>query len=207
MEEPSQQQLQEYESQLADVQELLKASTDDASLLTLQSDLQELINITRQTLNAAAGEEMTPSHQEETSTVAVAKAPPTDLAPQNVVESTSDTQEVDTQPATAEEPPKKKLKKMKEFEVPKHLIPLDTDSEAEKNRKRRAIKALKSKWREQKKGVEAEKKKNSWQSFQKKKKIKDKSIFSTTTDVDAKVGVVAASGRQLAESGQRKRHK
>jgi hypothetical protein len=55
------------------------------------------------------------------------------------------------------------------FQVPRHLvIDPDADSQAEQNRKRRAIKVLKNKWRIQKKEAEARSKQKSWQSFQKK---------------------------------------
>lgn len=114
---------------------------------------------------------------------------------------------------------KKKLKQTKEwmtkeFTIPSHLIPNDGDSEAERNRKRRAVKALKSKWREKKKELESDHKQQSWQSFQKKtsKRRNDQSIFSTTNhDNDpaastaTKVGVVSG-GRTMTEFGERKRH-
>jgi survival-of-motor-neuron-related-splicing factor 30 len=106
---------------------------------------------------------------------------------------------------------KKKSKKVKEFEVPAHLLIHEADTEAEKNRKRRAIKALKNKWRERKKEVETEMKQQSWQSFQqktlKKRKDENTSIFATQEgDHAAKVGVVSAS-RGMTEFGERKRHK
>jgi hypothetical protein len=122
----------------------------------------------------------------------------------------------------------------KEFEVPPHLIPNEGDSESDKNKKRRTIKALKSKWREKQKEMESEKKQQSWQSFQKKKSNSTSankergSIFSTADIGNSKVGVVAttsttpsnsnqsstflsvstaASGRQMTGFSERKRHK
>lgn len=122
----------------------------------------------------------------------------------------------ETEVLTQESQPNKKKKKTivpKEFVVPAHLQPNETDSKAEENRKKRAIKALKNQWRAQRKDQEANKKQKSWQDFQKKKKIgggsgggaATTSIFTTSTDEGAKVGVVG--GRQLTDFASRKRHK
>ena len=101
---------------------------------------------------------------------------------------------------------KKKKKKLKDFVLPDHLIPLDTDTEAERNKKRRTAKALKSKWREQKKQIESEQKQKSWQSFQKKtkKRGKDESIFSTQEGVADRVGVI--SKKQMTDNRKRQKH-
>ena len=100
---------------------------------------------------------------------------------------------------------KKKLKKVKDFEIPTHLQAVEGDSEAERNKKRRAVKRLKNEWRAKKKEFESEKKQQSWQNFNKKKKRKDKSIFATAEGAKGKVGVV--SGGSMTEFGARKRHK
>jgi survival-of-motor-neuron-related-splicing factor 30 len=211
-------QVREYETQLADVEALLHASPDDDSLLSLKSDLVELLTITKESISAETSEsaELSEAPVDTAADSSATWSHPTDNVPADVSlaaiasASASDTlkrpdEPVDTE-ATAEQPAKKKAKKIKDFEVPEHLVPLDTDTDPEKNRKRRAIKALKNKWRERKKEVESDKKQKSWQSFQKKKvKTKDKSMFSTQ-DGDAKVGVVSVSGRQLTEFGERKRH-
>jgi survival-of-motor-neuron-related-splicing factor 30 len=217
-------QVHEYETQLADVEALLQATPDDPSLVSLKSDLVELLAITKETISTEASESAV-SESAKLSEAPDADADfsdtwshPNDHIPANVAStaiasaSASDALKrpdgpIDTEAnAVAEQPPKKKAKKIKDFEVPEHLVPLDTDTDAEKNRKRRAIKTLKNKHRERKKEVESDKKQKSWQSFQKKKvKTKDKSMFSTQ-DGDAKVGVVSVSGRQLTEFGERKRH-
>jgi survival-of-motor-neuron-related-splicing factor 30 len=213
-------QLREYETQLADVENLLVESPDDPSLLSLQSDLLELIAITKSSIQPP-----TAAAASDTFDLALKAA---------VVQSALDDDENDKPPSapgasfvdtleeaatmayasvattTAKEVPKKKSKSTvkTEFEVPKHLIPLDTDTEAERNKKRRALKALKSKWRERQKETETTLKQKSWQNFQKKKKLDSKpSIFSTGNSTT--VGVVSAStgGRQLTEVGERKRHK
>jgi survival of motor neuron-related-splicing factor 30 len=228
-------QIQEYESQLLDVQALLEASPGDPALVSLQSDLIELLSLTRpQQLITAASmpttriETTTTSEQIMTSVsvfdkelaVAVGKSIGRDdeetfqvgdeqpisfadtmqeaaiEADQSVIPRTID---------TGREPPKKKSKTIKEeFEVPQHLIGLETDTDAERNKKQRALKALKSKWRESKKEIESANKQKSWQSFQKKNKVKSSSMFKTG---DAAVGVVSAAGRQLTDFAERKRHK
>ena len=103
---------------------------------------------------------------------------------------------------------KKSNKVSKEFVVPPHLKPLESDSKAEANRKKRAVKALKSQWKAQKKEQEATQKQKSWQSFQnkssKKKRVGD-SIFATSTDEGAKVGVVG--GRQMTDFAKRHKYK
>ncbi|KAL3803663.1 hypothetical protein HJC23_003717 [Cyclotella cryptica] len=117
---------------------------------------------------------------------------------------------------------KKKKKKKKEesemkFELPPHLIPLDSDTPAQKLKKQRTAKALKSKFREKQKELEADKKKNDWKSFAKGGKRKavggivGNSIFSTEEGVNAKVGVVSGGGTrkmtEFSEKGGNKRHK
>jgi hypothetical protein len=98
----------------------------------------------------------------------------------------------------------KKKKVKTEFEIPNHLEINESDTTAEKNKKKRAIKALKSKWKESVKEAESEQKQKSWQSFQKKRNVKGDSIFKTG---DTAVGVVSAAGRKLTDFEDRKRHK
>jgi survival of motor neuron-related-splicing factor 30 len=199
----------EYESQLADVRELLRASPDDPSLCSLQSDLEELIAVTRQSLvGSAVQADAAAPDLAETTAVATIRTLPTDFAAADESDLPGAKRLSESTSAAEDEPLTKKLKKIKDFEIPEHLVPLDTDTEAEKNRKRRAIKALKNKWREQKKNIEAEKKQKTWHSFQKKKsvKAKEKSMFSTQ-EGDTKVGVVSSSGRHMTDFGERKRNK
>jgi hypothetical protein len=176
--EASSNQISEYETQLADIQELLKASPDDAALLSLKTDLEELLDLTRASLAHALP---------ETESL---------LVTANAVESSILSPVQETIPEAVADT--KKLKKVKDFEVPEHLKPLETDSEQEKNKKYRAVKALKNKWRERRKEVESAKKQQSWQSFQtkKKRKLPADSIFATHD-----------GSRSMTEFGQRKRHK
>jgi len=103
----------------------------------------------------------------------------------------------------------KKQKKVKDFTLPSHLIPNDEDTDTERNKKRRAAKSLKDKWRHQRKEIESDNRQKSWQSFQKKtvgKRVDETgSIFATKEGVNDRVGVV--SKKQLTEFGARKRHK
>ena len=227
-------QIQEYESQLSDVEALLQASPDDPSLLSLKTDLIDLINITRQqaetpllatavaapetitngagsvsvfdrALEAAVGNSV---GREEQNVEAGTNENMKSFA-ETIIDASYDAEQstlpVSIDTVTGTEPAKKKQKIFKaEFEVPQHLIPLETDTEAERNKKQRALKALKSKWRESKKEMESANKQKSWQSFQKKTKVKSSSIFKTG---DSAVGVVSAAGRQLTDFASRSRHK
>lgn len=128
-----------------------------------------------------------------------------------------------TTTATKNPSEKKRKKKKKDedadtkFELPPHLIPLDSDTPAQKLKKQRTAKALKSKFREKQKEMEADKKKNDWKSFAKGGKRKavggivGSSIFSTEEGVNAKVGVVSGGGTrkmtEFSEKGGNKRHK
>jgi survival of motor neuron-related-splicing factor 30 len=236
-------QIQEYEAQLSDVDSLLQESFDDASLISLRTDLIDLINITRQqqqvepasadtrstiqgsieilsdttatapsmsmfdlALHAAVGKSV---GREEEEAVNNSITENTISFVDTIIEASNDADQ-STVPHTIEttdgiHSTKKKAKSFKaEFEVPQHLIPLETDTEGERNKKQRALKALKSKWRESKKEMESTNKQKSWQSFQKKAKTKSTSIFKTG---DSAVGVVSAAGRQLTDFASRKRHK
>ena len=121
--------------------------------------------------------------------------------------------------AKAEKKKKKKKKDVvpSEFEIPTHLQPLASDTDAERKKKTRAIKALKSKHREKTKEVETAQKQKSWQDFvsggKKKKKRKgvtgEGSIFATEDGVQARTGVIGGGGGRGTVSGfdDRKRHK
>ena len=130
-----------------------------------------------------------------------------------------------TAAGTTQQPPEKKKKKKKKkdeavldakFELPSHLVPLESDTPAQKIKKQRTAKALKSKFREKQKEAQHAKKQNDWKSFAtktgKRKKgggIGGSSIFSTEEGVDARVGVVSGGGRRTMTGFQdpNKRHK
>jgi hypothetical protein len=196
-------QLQEYENQLADIEELLQATPDDESLLALKNDIIELITLTK------AG----PSSEDHGDTEYPTRLTsyPAGSASQQDDDEVEAHKNANTSitaisiEVTQLPEKKKKLQNIKDFEIPAHLLPNENDSEAEKNKKWRAIKALKSKWREKRKEFDSSKKQQTWQNFQQKKKQKDKSIFATQDGENAKTGVI--SGGIMTEFGARKRHK
>lgn len=203
-------QLQEYQSQLADIEELLEDDPTDESLLKLKADLVELIALTQEEAGEPASEErptvLTVTEVIPTETVERLPLSDADGISQSQVDTaTTTTTETTTKPAWSVteavgavqgEPARKKLKKIKEFEIPAHLQILETDTEKEKNKKKRTLKSLRSKHREKQREYESLKKQQSWQSFNKKasKKSGTSSIFATQDGVHSKVGVVSAVG-------------
>lgn len=240
----TQEQIAEYESQLAGINELLNASPDDAALLELKRDMEELLALSKASLEGNQQQE--PSNYSSgisgSAAAPSASSPgtldddhlprglPTDITANafdvdpNVDSSYADNSFVeamqngtsaaaaalpdDTTPSDKKQS-KKKEHIIKDFTLPTYLVPNEADSEAERNKKRRAAKALKNKWRERKKEVESTNKQKTWQSFQKKTKRKGGeevgSIFATKDGVSDRVGVV--SKKQMTEFGSRKRHK
>lgn len=82
------------------------------------------------------------------------------------------------------------------FQVPSHLIPLESDTAAEQNRKRRTIKALKRQHKEKVKEVHATSKQQSWQQFSNKvsnKKGTTKTSSIWRTSETRGVGIVSAA--------------
>ena len=200
-------QLAEYEKQLADVNELLKNSPDDESLLSLKSDLEELVALARGSLVANVSRLEDPNQQdgngavEEPAQASTLAGSATDPGEREGSTLGDKNHEYHAPPAQADaassQPPKKKHKAIKEFVVPPHLVIRETDSEADVNRKKRTIKQLKRQHRASVKEIESEKKKSTWQNFQKKKKLgKDSSIFSTND-----------GERQKTAFNERTRHK
>lgn len=129
-------------------------------------------------------------------------------------------------PSTTSQPEKQKKKKKKKksddaavleakFELPSHLVPLESDTSAQKLKKHRTAKALKSKFRAKQKEAEHAKKQNDWKSFATKGKKKRKgvvgggSMFSTEEGVNARVGVISGGGgrKMTGFADPNKRHK
>ena len=209
--------LDDYKSQLVDIELLLAEAPEDESLLKLKSDLVELIKLTEEQEGEAGndnveggnvvGSQIEDSHggKRQCDSSAAHDAEEEDKVPlstgsQN--ETSVDTQEQDeSKSASTAAKPKMSLKKSKKilskpFEIPTHLIPLDSDTDAEKKRKKRAAKALKTQYKATQKSVESEVKQQSWQSFNSKKKKKRKggeSIFKTEDGIGARVGVISGS--------------
>ena len=239
----SSEQLQEYQSQLQDIEALLEDDPTDESLLKLKSDLVELIALTMEDVAEqpdGASEIIitTLPHSPSVAVTACANDTTTESAVDvNGTQQQEQHGEVNTTTTTIlasemsgvvqdneegvlfgaavtaaapavspAEPQRKKLKKLKEFEIPAHLQILETDTEKEKNKKKRTLKSLKSKHREKQREYESTKKQQSWQSFTKKTKKSNDSIFATHDGVNSKVGVVSG-GSGMTEFQERKRHK
>ena len=221
--------MEEQQQQLVEIDQLLQDSPDDPSLLALRVDLLELIAVTSGEkalkINEAAS---TLSENEVTSSNEVLERQSLDeghisgwstadsskskrpLEDDNLTGNDHETDGAGHEPQTQQRPPKKKKKASalttKEFVLPSHLQPDENDNKAEANRKKRAIKVLKNQWRTQRKEQEANQKQRSWQDFQKRAKSNSSnSMFATSTDAYAKVGVVG--GRNMTDFASRKRHK
>lgn len=215
----AQQQLSEYESQLAEITALLEVSPNDESLLALRNDLEELLQLTRSNLKGETQEQEQQQEQQQEQKLPQetqepshpANPPSSQTEKETSIPNNVPLAAAQTVPATAVEETKKtskKKKKIKDFVVPPHLIATEEDSEQEKNRKRRALKVLKNKWRHEKKEVESANRQKSWQSFQKKTSNKrggGDSIFSTKEGVNDRVGVI--SRKEMTGFSARKRHK
>ncbi|EQC34183.1 hypothetical protein SDRG_08390 [Saprolegnia diclina VS20] len=113
--------------------------------------------------------------------------------------------------------PQDKADDNKLIAIPAHLAILPTDSEAEKERKRKRIKAIKSLNRQ--KSIEAERntKKNDWAKFTQKQgkkrvlgamsSIKKTSIFASPATVDGRVGVIGSDQKMTQFDDTRKKFK
>jgi len=192
---------------LDDVEALLEDSPQDESFLKLKDDLLELIALTKQETEGSGGPSSLSSSQIATS------------AQDHNHNTVKDQSNTETEPASAAPTPallkldKKTEKKLKKpFEIPENLLPLESDTEAQRNKKKRAVKKLKSQYRAVKKDYESTKKQSAWLDFSKKKRKKGEgdSIFKTDDD-GGKVGVVTASASTSVSvpdpaSSKRQRH-
>lgn len=213
-------QLAEYESQLADVNEMLSADPNEESLLKLRDDLTELIALTKSELSGGGtsqheAAEKPPSVPEKESAVEEGPAQAYLSSTQSTGEATETNASVSAAAVTKKKKKSKGTSVAETFEIPDHLKPLPSDTDAERKRKSRTVKALKSKWRERKKEAEGIEKQKSWQDFMGKKKKKggskrERSIFATEEGVNAKVGVISGTSGvrgNMTEFDGKKRHK
>ncbi|KAJ1460267.1 hypothetical protein M885DRAFT_510087 [Pelagophyceae sp. CCMP2097] len=104
------------------------------------------------------------------------------------------------------------------YRIPEHLRLQSTDTDADKLRKRRKVKALKQKVKTKEQDEARDSSRNSWQSFNTKgakRKVpgtmkampgRKESIFASPTSVDGKVGVTG-SGSGVTEFGVRQKFK
>lgn len=101
-------------------------------------------------------------------------------------------------------------------EIPENLKILPTDTEAQKKKKKKRIKGIKSKNRFTKMAIAQRSKMNSWQNFQTKTKgrkpkgtlvgLRKESIFRSPDTVDGKVGVTG-SGKGMTDFSNRKKYR
>ena len=191
--------LEEYQSQLLDIETLLADAPEDESLLTLKSDLLELIQLT-------AGQDTTTTTTTNSTTTRTRNVTEQEYGDAN--DNTDSLEKMTSESATATSAAAAataadKPKKQKKFEIPEHLLPLESDTEAQRNKKKRTVKTLKSKHNAAQKEYESSKKQSAWLDFSKKKRKKGKtagdSIFKTA-DGDGKVGVVNAASSASASA-------
>ena len=197
--------LEELETQLNEIQQLLSITPNDDGLIQLENDLKELIQLTSSTGAEVEtnSDQPTPNDNQEDVTITTTEP---DMDTTNVTTNHEEndakkevlsTKKKEEGEETNNNKKKKKKKKTKQhlsnFEVPSHLVPHDTDTPAEASRKKRTLKTLKNKWREQKKAQESHMKQQSWKDFQKSKSSSTttRSMFSSSTS--GKVGVVQAT--------------
>lgn len=174
--------IEEYESQLADIEMLLEESPGDDSLLKLKSDLLELIKLTRE----EEGRGNDSRHHDQPVFDATKKSENQSSELDSVIASLPNEPIV----SAVETTKPVKISKPKKFEIPPHLQPLPSDTDAERKRKKRTLKALKAKHKAAEKEYESSKKQNAWLDFSKKKTKPKESIFRS--DGDSKLGVVSA---------------
>ena len=198
--------IEEYQSQLSDIEILLADAPEDESLLKLKSDLLELIELTcadQQSDEMIANDGLTSSNDLASSS---------QFSSEDAAERPADAAEIsppsghanadDASTKIAGKAGKKKNKKIKDFEIPEHLLPLESDTEAQRNKKRRTVKSLKSKHKAAQKEYQSNKKQASWLDFSKKKRKKGRSgesIFKMAAE-GGKVGVVNSTGANEGRS-------
>jgi survival-of-motor-neuron-related-splicing factor 30 len=206
--------LEQYQTQLTEVEELLQADPTNEEFVQLKKDMLELMKLTKQDMvagadagadadatNEAASEHRPDlnsnvsykesNNQHDNGGVAAAVASLDTPLLQAAVG-----QQEEQQPALKK---KKKQKPISDtFEVPDHLVVLESDSEALTNKKRRTVKNLRRQWKGSIRDAERETRQASWQTFDKKGKSKKRkgvkegpSIWSTSAQ--AGVGVVATA--------------
>ena len=224
--------LQEYHEQLAQVKELLAEDPANPEYLQLQKDLLELITITQQGQQQPTHNDATNNQTEtevknderngslfasaaDTRTALVAHDEPPEPAfplSKSAQQPVATTSSSDTATAAAAATSKRKAPAVSSiaetFVVPPHLIPLESDTPAEQNRKRRTIKALKRQHKEKIKEIQAASKQQSWQQFSSKvsgkKGTKNTSIWRTSeTRGVGVVSVAEGQGQEGASSHKR----
>ena len=201
--------VEEYQSQLSDIEILLADSPEDESLLKLKSDLLELIELTcadQQSDEMIANDGLTSSNDLASASASQFSSEDAAERPAGAAEISPPSGHADADDASTKiagkADKKKKNKKIKDFEIPEHLLPLESDTEAQRNKKRRTVKSLKSKHKAAQKEYQSNKKQASWLDFSKKKRKKGRSgesIFKMSAE-GGKVGVVNSTGANEGRS-------
>ena len=191
IEDSSEATLQQYQAQLDEVEKLLDSDPTNEEFLQLKKDVLELIALTKQD----AGCEESQGENGNCADGDTEAVPAFNLSKGGSDAPPAATAAGGEESDSKDKKPKKKKPISDTFEIPQHLVPLDSDSEAIKNKKRRTIKNLKRQWKGTLKDAERETRQQSWQDFAKKGKkrkgLKESSIWSTTAQ--AGVGVVATT--------------
>jgi survival-of-motor-neuron-related-splicing factor 30 len=200
--------LEQYQTQLTEVEELLQADPTNEEFVQLKKDMLELMELTKQDIvagaNAGATNEAASEHQPDVVNVSKESNNQHDNGGVAAAVASLDTPLLQAAVGQQEEqqPALKKKKKQKPisdtFEVPDHLVVLESDSEALTNKKRRTVKNSRRQWKGSIRDAERETRQASWQTFDKKGKSKKRkgvkegpSIWSTSAQ--AGVGVVATA--------------
>ena len=94
------------------------------------------------------------------------------------------------------------------LKIPENLTILATDTQEEKDRQRKRIRAIKSINRHKGIDQERDQKQAGWKAFQSKKKLKKKtSIFTSPDTIDGRVGVVGSGQGMTDYENTRKKYK
>jgi len=183
--------LNTYNSNFAQITAALKEAPENADLLKLKSDLVEVIALTESLLKAKRKPTGTPvaSVAAEISSQVQSKEKKSRPAPPP--EEDEDDQHEDKTPG--------------EFVVPRKLRIIPTDTEEEREHKRKRVKALKAQFRKkQQAGGELPERTTAWQQFtNKKQKVgfterKKESIFKSPDSINGRVGVTG-SGKGVTQ--------
>ena len=236
--QPSGAHTDQYDGQSQPLQSAVAAATSeslseqkDSSSYTAQGAFLEHVVVSKEAIAEApdlgAFQPVTYSSKSKTTAAATTTSQPAlksgDDSADASANLTTDSANANNATTTTSSPPEKKKKKKKKsdnavleakFELPSHLVPLDSDTPAQKLKKQRTAKALKSKFRGKQKEAEHAKRQNDWKSFATKGKkrkgaVGGSSIFATDEGVNARVGVVSGGGgRKMTDfADQNKRHK
>jgi len=212
----------EYEAQLADVDLLLSTDPSNTDVQKLRADLSTVLELTRDLIRVQSDSGATAAAEPEQKAAEDSREAPGDLAAYDDLDA--------LKPGAPEEKKKKsnyervtiggrpmnlKVAEDGQLEIPENLNILDTDTEAERQKKRKLMKKIRYQNRLRAQEQERQQKQSSWQAFQRKdakrkvggvtgKRRKQQSIFATSDG--GRVGVTG-SGKGMTSFEQRKKYK